>query len=102
MRLVLVPEAYREIDETIAYYEEQRPGLGVEFYLEVEATVELAAENPGVGSLVSGTDDRLSLRRYLVRRFPFVIWVAEDRSERRVVAVAHASRRPGYWRDRLE
>lgn len=102
MRLVLLPEAYLEIDETIQYYEAQRPGLGVEFYLEVEATVELAVATPGAGTPISSVDGQRSFRRYLVRRFPFVVWVAEGENERRVVAVAHASRRPGYWRDRLE
>lgn len=102
MRLVLLPEAFLEIDQTIAYYEEQRAGLGVTFYLAVEATVELAAERPGLGSPVSDVDDRLSLRKYVVKRFPFVVWVAGEEGDRRVVAVAHASRRPGYWRDRLK
>lgn len=101
MNLVLLPEAFLEIDETIAHYEEQRPGLGVEFYLEVEATVELAAERPELGSPVSDAGDGLSLRKYVVERFPYLVWVAEDRDERRVVAVAHASRRPNYWRKRL-
>ena len=102
MRLALLPEAFLEVDETIAFYEGQRAGLGVDFYLEVEATIELAADSPGVGSPISGARGRLLLRKYPVRRFPFLVWVAGGGDERRVVAVAHASREPGYWRDRLK
>jgi plasmid stabilization system protein ParE len=41
-------------------------------------------------------------RRYLMKRFPFVVvyHVAADRIE--IVAVAHGRRRPGYWKSRLE
>jgi toxin ParE1/3/4 len=40
-------------------------------------------------------------RRYLMKRFPFVIVyrVAGDRIE--VMAVAHGRRKPGYWKGRL-
>ncbi|MGA2064730.1 MAG: type II toxin-antitoxin system RelE/ParE family toxin [Thermoguttaceae bacterium] len=41
-------------------------------------------------------------RRYLMKRFPFVVVyrIAADRIE--IVAVAHGRRRPGYWQGRLE
>lgn len=97
----MLPEALDELDAAIAYYEEQRPGLRVAFYLEVESTIALAEQNPGVGSSVRGANEASSLRTYVVRRFPFLVWTAAEGDERYVIAVAHASRRPGYWRDRL-
>ena len=41
-------------------------------------------------------------RRYLMKRFPFVVIyrVAADRIE--ILAVAHGRRRPEYWKDRLK
>ncbi len=41
-------------------------------------------------------------RRYLMKRFPFVIVyrVAPERIE--IVAVAHGRRKPGYWERRLD
>jgi len=41
-------------------------------------------------------------RRYLMKRFPFVVVyrVAADRIE--ILAVAHGRRKPGYWRGRLD
>lgn len=43
----------------------------------------------------------LGTRRYVLKRFPFVVVyrVTQDRVE--IIAVAHAHRRPGYWADRL-
>ena len=35
-----------------------------------------------------------------VRKFPFQIVFRHDEGQLHVVAVAHAKRRPGYWRDR--
>ena len=41
-------------------------------------------------------------RRYLMKRFPFVIVyrVAAERIE--IVALAHGRRKPGYWKRRLD
>src|SRR2546428_410424 len=39
-------------------------------------------------------------RRYLLRRFPFSLVYRQRGSVLTVVAVVHAKRRPGYWRDR--
>jgi toxin ParE1/3/4 len=44
----------------------------------------------------------LGTRRYLLKRFPFVV-VYRVRAERiEIVAVAHGRRKPGYWKDRLD
>lgn len=39
-------------------------------------------------------------RRYLFRRFPFYLVYRMTSEEIQVVAVVHARRRPGYWKDR--
>jgi plasmid stabilization system protein ParE len=40
-------------------------------------------------------------RRYLMKRFPFIVVfrAAADRIE--IIAVAHGRRRPGYWKGRV-
>ena len=40
-------------------------------------------------------------KKLTLKRFPFNIVVKESPEEIIVVAVAHQSRRPGYWRSRL-
>jgi toxin ParE1/3/4 len=40
-------------------------------------------------------------RRFLFRRFPFVIVYRELPSMIQVLAITHGHRRPGYWKKRL-
>lgn len=41
-------------------------------------------------------------RRYIMKRFPFVVVYRVTTNRIEVVAVAHGSRKPGYWKVRLE
>lgn len=40
-------------------------------------------------------------RRYLLRRYPFSVVYRIEPARILIVAVAHAHRRPGYWKSRL-
>jgi len=40
-------------------------------------------------------------RRILLKRFPYFIVFFEWQDEVYIVAIAHAKRRPGYWRGRI-
>jgi plasmid stabilization system protein ParE len=40
-------------------------------------------------------------RRYLLKRFPFVVVYRETVQRIEIVAVAHGRRRPGYWKGRF-
>lgn len=62
MKLVALPEAIAEFEEAVAYYEEQRPGLGREFFLAIEAAVDFAAEAPAAGLTVPGPGSRFRVR----------------------------------------
>jgi toxin ParE1/3/4 len=41
-------------------------------------------------------------RRYLMKRFPFVIVYRVGNERIEIIAVAHGRRRPGYWRNRVK
>lgn len=41
------------------------------------------------------------MRRVLTNRFPYAIVYLEYRDEFLVVAIAHTSRKPGYWKNRM-
>jgi hypothetical protein len=41
------------------------------------------------------------VRVYSLSRFPFALPYAADEAQLAILAVAHASRRPGYWQARL-
>ena len=99
MKLEVLPEALAELNESIAYYEGQRAGLGQQFLEAVASVIEVAAERPHLGSALPPPAS--GIRKFVVRRFPFVVLIAARGDVRKVVAITHAARRPGHWLDRL-
>jgi plasmid stabilization system protein ParE len=91
----LHPEALAEYAEAVGFCEMRAPGLGREFFDEVQRVLELIGENPGVGSPFEDP-----YRRAYCRRFPFGVIYREDGDVVWVQAVMHLRRRPGYWKDR--
>lgn len=102
MKLPIQPLALIELDDAMAYYENESPGLGLELLDAIEETVAFAAEVPAGGERRGHLLDAYETRRFMVKRFPYLVYVAQIGDHREVVAIAHASRRPGYWRDRLK
>ena len=88
--------ASEELVAAIRWYEHRRSGLGVEFYDAIVAAVGLIQEHPEIG-IARGSGDA---RHILVRRFPFGIVYRIRPDDLYVVAIAHTSRRPGYWKSR--
>ena len=98
--LPIRPAARTELDAAMAYYEEQRPGLGLGLLDEVESTIALAAENPVAGELRGPPSGAHGTRQFVVNRFPCLVYIAVVGERREVVAIAPAGRRPDYWHDR--
>jgi len=89
------PEARAEYLASIAYYEDERVGLGSEFVQDVEAAIQMILAYPSAFP-VMGAD----VRRCMLRRFPYGILYATLDERILVIAVAHAKRPPGYWQSR--
>lgn len=96
MQAQFLTPASQEFLAAVDFYEAQAPGLGDDFILDVECSLRLLAEFPGLGSRgPAGT------RRIPLHRFPFSLVYILEPDTIRVVAVEHQRRRPGYWRDRV-
>jgi len=93
--LHLLPGAEAELAEAIEWYEERREGLGGELLELARATFERILEAPH--QLPSWVGDR-EYRRLVLAHFPYSIIFTYDDAEVRIVAFAHARRKPGYWR----
>lgn len=89
------PEAEKEFNEAIDYYENHQPGLGYDFALEVHSAVKRAIAYPKAWPEIGG-----EIRRSLVKRFPYGILYAEEQGEILIVAVMHLHRKPEYWKHR--
>ena len=85
-----------EFDHAVAYYEHRQSGLGLELADEVLATIARILDYPRAGSPFSK-----NTRRCLTNRFPYGIIYQMHVDIVRIIAVAHLSRRPGYWKDRV-
>jgi toxin ParE1/3/4 len=94
-------EAEEEIAAGIDWYERERPGLGVEFFEEIDAAIQ-SLQNPGPEcGPVRHVPPELGVRRKLVQRFRHSIVFIEFDTVVRVIAVAHGAREPGYWLRRI-
>lgn len=87
--------AERELNDAAQYYELKSPGLGAAFLTEVESCCDAILAHPEAGHCVFG-----SVRRRLVRRFPYAVIYTIRPSVVRVLAVMNLKRRPAYWAGR--
>lgn len=88
--------AAAELIESARFYDQRRPGLGDEFLSAVEALQELILTQPQLGRR-----ELLGTLSFRIQRFPFRIVYELQRDRIWIVAVAHLSRKPGYWTRRL-
>lgn len=101
MRMVRIHQAAAlEAVEAAAWYELQRPGLGVEFGGAVQAALDLFEGEVVPLTPAAGLAGKWGAMRLILKRFPYDIVVFDHHGEALVLAVAHHSRRPGYWRNR--
>jgi plasmid stabilization system protein ParE len=95
-RAVFHPLAAKELISSAEFYEQARAGLGERFLLGVESALALIKQRPDGGRVDIGGS--LSRR---VEGFPFRIYYNNQPDRVWVVAVAHMSRKPGYWARRV-
>lgn len=88
--------ADKEYEEAFKYYAERSPDTAQRFKEAVDAAVRRIAEAPESMPRMSGPN-----RWVRVHRFRYIlVFRPREPNEVVVVAVAHTSRRPGYWRRR--
>ena len=79
----------------------EREGLGTEFANAVEIAIDLIEEDILPLAPMPGKSGAKGVKRLILKRFPYDIVVIEGETEIVVIAVAHHSRKPGYWRERI-
>jgi toxin ParE1/3/4 len=96
-RVRFLAAARRELLAEVLYYNELGVGLGTKFAGAFDETLAIAARFPAAGS-----PGPASTRKVIVKGFPFSLIYLDEEAGIVVVAVAHHTRRPGYWMDRLK
>lgn len=96
MKIDFLDAAKSELDDAIAYYDEQRFGLGLEFEEELEQALERIDHYPEAWSPLSSR-----VRRCVLNRFPYSV-IYSIRSEIIIiVAIQHHHKEPESWRSRV-
>ena len=102
MRIVrILQEAAEEAIAAANWYDKECEGLGTEFANAVEIAIDLIEEDILPFSPMPGKSGAKGVKRLILKRFPYDIVVIEGGSEIVVIAIAHDSRKPGYWRERI-
>jgi plasmid stabilization system protein ParE len=96
MKVRQLEVATAELREALAWYRARSPRTAENLWLRVQVARRSMLLFPHAAPLLGKT-----VRRFILSGFPYdMIYVAFP-DEILIVAFAHHSRRPGYWRDRL-
>lgn len=96
MRYWLHPEAEMDLRDAAEFYRDRAgSSLSQAFLAEFERSVEILLQHSALGAFW-----RQDKRRLMIRRFPYSLIYTVVGEQIRILAVAHHSRRPDYWRNR--
>jgi toxin ParE1/3/4 len=87
----------KDLHESFSFYEEIKAGLGKIFIICINSSFKIIAENPMAFPVVYK-----SIRRFVVRKFPFLIYYLNNPKENEtlVIAVLHSKRNPNIFKKR--
>lgn len=101
MKIKVSKEAARELEEAVAWYEMEQPGLGSRLISAFEHGARLLSEpNPPLMP-ITGNAAELGAKKLILHRFPFSLVTVQHDQTITIVALAHHSRLPDYWHGRL-
>lgn len=92
----LLPGARVDFDESFDWYAERSEQAAIGFQIAVEEAIQKILQDPDHCSRVNR-----SCRYYPLSRYPFRVIFHHDDARVVIVAIAHAKRRPNYWRKRV-
>ncbi|MEA2572086.1 MAG: toxin ParE1/3/4 [Acidobacteriota bacterium] len=96
MRLKLHPEARVDLKEGKAFYRHRSPLAAVAFAHEIDRAISRISESP-----LRYPEGEHGTREFVMPwRFPYTIVYRVRKDSIVVIAFAHQSKEPGYWRDR--
>ena len=88
------PEAAEELEASVIWYSNRSPVAARRFVEEVEHALQEIVRAPTLWPRYD------QARRFVLRRYPYSVIYQERSGLIEVLAVAHAKRRPGYWKHR--
>jgi hypothetical protein len=95
------PEARAEFFADVDWYDDREFGVGARFEDAVREAIGAAVDSPESWAKWPGWDRQPVVHSKGVSDFPYRVVYFVSGEVVTIVAVAHAKRRPGYWRDRV-
>jgi len=96
MKIRYLPDAHGELLENVAYYHERNPVAAKHFAEAIRQEERHLIVQPWSAAKTMGEP-----RSWRIPRFPYSLIYRIVGQEVLIIALAHHSRRPGYWKDRL-
>ena len=93
--LLLRPEARLDLLDAFLWYQDQQAGLGHNFKLCIDDALSKLVKHPLFYKKVHN-----SIRRIIIKKFPFGIFYIMSGNKIIVLAVLHARRNPVKWENR--
>jgi toxin ParE1/3/4 len=90
-------EAAREADGAAAYYYENNPSVTRDFLVVLGRIINEIQAAPHRWPY----EGKTSAQRRQIKGFPYTIFYSNEPDKIFILAVAHTSRRPGYWKARI-
>lgn len=95
MAIRIAPSAHNDLRNASRWYEDQKPDLGGAFLEEVDEVLTGVGQTP-----LQFPEVEPSVRRALLRRFPFAVYFLVEADVVEIIAVLHMRRDPETWRMR--
>ncbi|WP_300463385.1 type II toxin-antitoxin system RelE/ParE family toxin [Desulfobacula sp.] len=92
MKVIILQQAFDELNDAIEYYEEQQNGLGLKLKEEVDHYVRWISHNSNVPKIQSN-----GYRKVNLKVFPYYIAYTIKDDAIWILAIAHGYRKPQYW-----
>jgi plasmid stabilization system protein ParE len=93
--------AREEVLEAARWYGDREPELRADFLTAVDEAIDRVARYAHHLGPAPSSDPSLGVKRVFMKRFPYAVYFVELPTRIRVLAFAHARRKPFYWRERL-
>lgn len=89
--------ALDDLEEATVFYFQEDPDLEARFAKCIDKAVDQVIRYPRSWPVIKN-----EIRRYVVDTFPYSLLYAIEPDHVLIVAVAHQSREPDYWEERLD
>lgn len=96
-KIELSSEAEDDFEKSYEFYATENEKTADNYYKEVDNSLKKIANSPQLYPKV-----HRNVRKYVIKKFPFIIYYKVTNLVIRIIAIFHASRNPEIWKNRTE